>query len=417
MIWNRRWIVLTCVIVALAGAIVYLTQATRSTRAARIYVEQNGPRIMTPNEQAGVMMQTQNFLYTQCELLRSWDFLATVPDELRQRDIDIATMDSFRGEVSYVAWLSGHVSTEVGRRDDIISIYVRSPYAADAPKIANAIVNAFYAYHARESKSNTGKILEVLLNAKNKYEKDLAEKRKAKLEFQTKNGMLALSSVANNPILERLGRLSQALTDVELETLNAQAVYDATKGMMNDPEKIQQLLETRQFKSETQTLRNEFRELKKRLAGLSGNYGPNFPELTSIQGAIRQLNDEMAAEDKKIVDAYLAELEQRLITAKRMEDQIRTQLNEQRAEVMEYNAVSAHFALLQSELESLEKASDAIDQRIKELVVTEDAGPLNIRRVEDAREDDRPVAPARAITMFEALALGLILGCAAGADA
>jgi capsular exopolysaccharide synthesis family protein len=299
----------------------------------------------------------------------------------------------------------------VGKRDDIISIEVRSPYARDAKEIANAIVSAYFKYQSEQNKSNTREILKLLLTQKNKYDQQLATSRAAKLEFQTKNGMLALGPAAqNNPILERLARLSAALTDIELQTLNAQAAYDATKAMTGDPVKIRQLLETRQFKTETESLRREFRELKKRLAGLSGNYGPNFPELSSIQGAIKQLNDEMQQEDKKIVEAYLAELEQRLLTAKRTEDQIRSQLNAQRAEVLEYNSVAAKYELLQSELEGLEKANEAIDERIKELAITEDATPLNIRSVDAARQENTPVEPAKATVLFESLALGGLLG-------
>lgn len=410
MIWRRRWIVLTCLLLSLAGAVIYLMRATPIYNSvARIYVQQTGPRIMG-NDQTAVMMQNQNFLYTQCELLKSFDFLATVPEELRDRGVDISAMDTFRGEVNPVAWLTSHIATGVGRRDDIISIEIRTPFAKDAPVIANAVVNAFFTYHSRENKSNTRKILELLLNQKNKYDAEISQKRAAKLDFQTRNGTLALGDGKDNPILARLARLSQALTDIELETLNAQAAYDATKAMTSDPAKIRQLLETRQFKSETALLRNEFRELKRRLAGLSGAYGPNFPELTAIQASMQQLNDEMVAEDKKIVEAYVAELEQRLLTARRQEEQIRNQLNESKAEFYGYYKISATFEDMQLDLTRLERASETIDQRIKELVITEDAGPLNIKRVEDARVNLSAVAPSKAMVLFQSIGLGLLVG-------
>src|SRR6185295_10079946 len=127
-----------------------------------------------------------------CELLKSFDFLTSVPDELRAMGRDISTMDTFRGEVSPIAWLSGHIATGVGKRDDIISIEIRSEYPKDAADLANAVVRAFVTYHSKESQSNTRKIIELLLNQKNKYDEELSRRRAAKLEFQTKNGMLAL---------------------------------------------------------------------------------------------------------------------------------------------------------------------------------------------------------------------------------
>ncbi len=414
IIWSRRWIVLGCIIVCVAAAVAYLINATPIYESkARLYVTANSPRIMS-SDQSGIMMQNQNFLYTQADLLMSWDLLSTVPDELKKRGIDATAMKTFnseQGPISPIGYLAGgNVSAEVGKRNDIISVRVRSPYSRDARDLTNAVVEAFYSYHSAEQRTSSRRILELLLNQKNKYDHELATKRKAKLDFLRQHRLLAIGTNPQNPTMDRLSKLSAALTEVELDTLQAQAAYEAVKSAMGDPDKIRQLLDTRQFKSETESLRREFRDLKKRLAGLSGQYLPNFPELGAIQFSLKQLNEEMANEDRRVIEAYVSELESRMLTVQRIEEQIRKQLQAQRAEVLGENDKIAQYQILESEIAAIEKSNDAIDSRIKELSLTEEAGPLNIRTVEAARENMNPVAPAKARTLFYGLIGGGMLG-------
>ncbi len=409
VIWQRRWIVLTTILLGLTFAIVYLVRATPIYESrARLTVQPTGPRIM-PNDPAGAAA-SQNFLLTQADVIMSYDLLATVPDELRRMNVDVARLPSFR-DVSPAAFLSGAVIAEVPKRQvDIITIRARSPYPKDAALIATAVVSAFYTYHSNEQQSSAKKVLELLFNEKAKFDKELAERRQAQLEFLRKNRIVATGQSPQNPALERLAKLTAALTETELQTLQAQAAFDATKSVIDDPAKVRQFVETRQFRGDSENLRREFRELRKRLAGMSGQYLPGFPELNSIQASLKTLNEEMALEDKRIVEAHVAELEQRLLASKRLEEQLRATVAAQRGEVLETNDVAAQYQILEAEIASLEKTSDVIDARIKELGVTENAAPLNIRVVEAAREDHLPVHPAKARTIFYGLTGGLMLG-------
>jgi capsular exopolysaccharide synthesis family protein len=119
----------------------------------------------------------------------------------------------------------------------------------------------------------------------------------------------------------------------------------------------------------------------------------------------------MAAEDRKIVEAYVAELEAQVQAAKREEEHVASLLAEQQNEVKQLNTVAAQYSLLQSELDGLERFAEEIYTRIKTLSLTEDAGALNVQMVESAVVDDKPVSPKKATTLF----LALLMGAAAGA--
>jgi len=70
---RRLWIVVLTILVALAAGLAYVKLATpRYESTSRLYVEQNGPRILNDLEE-GVMTQSNQYLYTQAELIKSAD--------------------------------------------------------------------------------------------------------------------------------------------------------------------------------------------------------------------------------------------------------------------------------------------------------------------------------------------------------
>lgn len=406
-IWQRRWVVVSSVAIGLAAAIAYLLAATPIYQSsAKVYVEQSMPRLVA-NDPAAVMSGAQNYLWTQCELIRSRSILEPVAN-----DPAIRSLVTFDAVHDVFGALRERVSAQVGRRDDLITISVRSEIREDAPRIANAIVVAFMRYHETTKRSTSRQLLEILQTQMTRIEDGLAKCRAAMLEFKTKNAGFALGSDRADPSLERLNRLSQALTETQLSTLSAQASHETAKAMMDDPVKARQLLETRQFKSDTAQLRAELRDLQQKLAGMSKNYLPGFPELSAIRASIQQLSDEMAEQDKRTIEAYVAELDARVQAARRNEQQIEALLNAQKSEVLKRNTVAAQYSDLQAEMERLDRARDEIYQGIKSLSMSEDVGALNVRSVEAAVPAAKAVSPDSGTTLGLALLLGGVVGAA-----
>ena len=76
IIYRHRWCVLAVVLTFMAAGFVYILKATPIyTSTCRLYVEESGPRILSPGE--GVVTQSKNYLYTQAELLTSMPIIAS----------------------------------------------------------------------------------------------------------------------------------------------------------------------------------------------------------------------------------------------------------------------------------------------------------------------------------------------------
>ena len=182
MIWRRRWIVLLSTGACLAAAGAYLRWATPLyTSTAQVYVEQTGPRIIADDE--GVMAQSKNYLYTQCKLIESKPILSAALEQPALKDLR-----TFAGAPSCIARARGLLEVAVGTKDDIISISFDSPYPEEAAKLANAVVDAYVAYHASQRRDTAVEVLKILEKEKRRSETELATKLQEVVQFKQDTG-------------------------------------------------------------------------------------------------------------------------------------------------------------------------------------------------------------------------------------
>lgn len=81
------------------------------------------------------------------------------------------------------------------------------------------------------------------------------------------------------------------------------------------------------------------------------------------------------------------------------------------SQIRKQNELIAQYTLLQSDWERTKKLCDILDDRIKEINITEDTGALNINILEVARAAEKPSAPKKGRVVAIAIVIGSILGC------
>ena len=122
-----------------------------------------------------------------------------------------------------------------------------------------------------------------------------------------------------------------------------------------------------------------------------------------IDGATTQRDQELAG-------AQLAVLEQQYLACQETEQELVERCQQERQQTLDLNKQVAQFTILQSEYDQTRKLCDILDERLREIGVTEDTGALNITILEAARPADNPSAPNRTRAMGLALCLGLMAG-------
>ncbi len=408
---RHRWTILLTTVLFLVAAFVYILKATPIyTSTSRIYVEQNIPRIIGDFE--GIMTRSKNYLYTQAEMLKSTPIAGEVAD-----DPQISRFRTFNGVDNVTAYLKSNLVISVGKKDDIISVAFDSPYPQEAAGVVNTVVDSYIKYHSLRKQTAVSKVLDILQKEKVKRDKELSDKYEEMVQFTRENGVVSFDNQGGNVVFQKLIKLSEALTEAQLMTIKAQADYKAVKAIADEPAQVKQFaaalptVGVRIFINDTETqLQSELRNAKIELKNTRYHVTEDHPAVKALHTKIDYIKSDLKAEMKKFADTYIEVMRQRWRTAKQKEQTLLTSFQIQRRQAQDSGVKAAEYSMLQSELGRTERICKILDDRIKELNVTEDTGALNISILEVARPATGPSRPQKTRIMTIALVLGLMLG-------
>jgi capsular exopolysaccharide synthesis family protein len=393
IVWRQRRLIAYSVGVCLLLGVVYLCLAPRRyTANASLYVQKMSP--MT-GEKAAPPSEEDNFLYTQCEMLKSTPIIALA---LGMPGVD--DMQTFDGVHNKIAYLKKNLSVDVGRKDDLITISLDAPSAKEAEQIVGGVVEAYLAYQAKQKRSTAGDVMAILEREKDRRDQERAEKDKQIIALKQSTNTLSFDSDKNNLTMQRLQALSTALTAAHLDTLSAKSAYDdAYRAIAKDPELVKQANDSTVVLSsqDEDLLRAEMFTLEQRVR--ERGYGSSHP--TALR--LRELRA-----------AYVGALKNRWDDAKKREADLQTSFDEQQHLAMEMTAKADEYQRLADDVKRLEASSDALDNRIKEVALMANEGALNTTVVEPAAAEDAPTSPRAGRTLVVALGAGLLLGIALG---
>ncbi len=410
ILWHR-WTILLTTAGFLIAALIYIIKATPIyTSESRVYVEQSGPKII--NEYEGIMTRSNNYLNTQGELIRSTPILSEVA-----QDSQITNMKSFTNVDNLLGYLKRYLRVTIGEKDDIISVSFDSPYPPEAAAVVNAVMDSYVNYQSSQKRSTVTEVLKILQKEKVKRDQGLSDKFAEMLQFTRDNGIVSFDNKNGNVVFDRLTKLSNALTETQLVTLNAKADYEAALGMADEPEKIRQFaglsagiaVQVSGNEKESQ-LKTELRQAELELQETLNHCTEDHPSVQAIRTKIKRINQEIDDNNKKFTEAYIEVMRLRYVSAKAKEDELAASFEQQHRAAQELGIKAAEYTVLQSELQRAERVCEILDNRIKELNVTEDTGALNISILEVARPARSPSKPQKARIMTMAMVLGLIIG-------
>jgi len=197
--------------------------------------------------------------------------------------------------------------------------------------------------------------------------------------------------------------------------MNAKADYEATKSIANEPAKIKQFAAAtagvRLFVNDRETqLLSELREAEVKLKNARYHCTEDHPSIQAIHVKIDHMKRQLDEQAKEFAEAYVEVMRLRWMTAKEREDELWASFDNQRQAAQDLGIKATEYSVLQSELNRAERICEILDDRIKELNVTEDVGALNISILEVAHPASSPSAPRRTRVMSMALVLGLMFG-------
>jgi len=410
---RRRWTVLVTTVLALAGGFLYLQYTTPLyTSTSKVLVEQTGPQIFE-RDTSGVIARWDKYLYTQAEQLQSTPILLAA-----LKTLGTAKLETWANVNNPMAVLRSNLEVLVGRKDEIISVSFVSPYPEEAAQIVNTLVDCYISAHEQRKRSTLGEVVRILKDERTKRNEDLLAKLQKMMEFTQRNEGLALGTDQDtNVIVRELERLSAALTDAQLATLEGRSFYEAVRKMADNPSGLRQLAEARHAQwiyaatsDQSSSLRAELKRMECDKADLLQALKTDHPAITALDTEIRRTRGQLAELDEEYARGLLAAAEQQYLAARERERELQRHVDEQRQQAVQLNKQITEYILLQSDYQQTTKLCDLLDNSIQRLDVSTEVGALNISILDTAVPALKPSHPQKARSMSVALALGLLVG-------
>jgi capsular exopolysaccharide synthesis family protein len=298
------------------------------------------------------------------------------------------------------------------RETRLIDISYRLTDPRLAAKIVNTISETFVLQNLEkktETSNTTGSYLEKRIA---ELQSTNRGKEEQLINYAKSHQILSLDE-SQNVVVERLAGLNKQLLVAENERKLAEAAYKASL----QPGAAEALAEGGADMVPSATRLTTEAGLK--LAELKQKRAELLVENTEKWPAVREIDKQIAVIEKQVSDARTrattvvsTNLATRYRQALATEVALRKSYDQQRAETLTQNEAAVNYRIIQQEIETNKSLLDGLLQRTKENDVVMAGTPNNIRVVDYAIPQKRPVAPRR--TLIVGLSLLVSLGCGVG---
>lgn len=359
---------------------------------------------------------------------------------------------------------------------DFISITFRSPNLFDNGVIVNNLVDTYDATTRAKSGERANRAVELLDVERNRLTEDLRVAVQAVTNKRKENGILSFAGDRSNIIYETLGKLSGELTNAEMALIVARADYDWMQSLRAKEERgallelaklrVRAMLPTAMevqasdgrrivrtaevdplaaLEQAEQINEQQISEAQLKLDLMRATRRPDHPDVVAAQLELDMLQNRLAerlakAQDRynrrekkldeadetsasklaelqkkqedQLIGAYVAEVERVYRQSEYSRGQIKDAFDKQRELAYDLNKVAAEYAMLEGDQKRIEALIARIDDRIKEIPVSQNTNAVIVDVLERAKPapTDAPVAPK----WYQWILAGMLGGMASG---
>ena len=414
---KRRWVVIACVVIALAyGFYKSYTQPRIYDASGKIEVRSGASQEFKVDPvQALGGDNSSNKMAAEVVILQSDSLLFTVATEL-----DLANNPDFLGgrkptshqslsnltvREATLRRLHSELKVQLVPKTDIIRLGYSSLNANLSADIVNRVV-ADYIQRSYETRYlSTQRVSQWLSGQLDDLKRQVETSQQQMLDLQRKLGMLGLDP-SKNQNATTLEDLSVAVAQARIARILAESRYREMSTM--DPNSIEDSIDASHGATQpalTQ-LRTTIATAKAALADLQANLGPNHPQVKAQKANLEALQKEQDLEQNRL----LAQAKENFIIAKASEERILESLDAQKTEAYKMRDDLVEYTLRQREFESNRTLYEGLLQRLRTAGVEAGLESLSIDIVDPAVPAAAPTLKPKSTILLTALVVGSIFG-------
>src|SRR6267142_1813030 len=221
----------------------------------------------------------------------------------------------------------------------------------------------------------------------------------ARIAYERQNQIWTLDD-KQNITTQRLGDVNKELTEAQSERMKKESLYQFAKAGNLDA--VPQV----QSNSALVDLLKKRTEVSSQYADALSQYGPNFPKVQRLQAQLKEADDSIEREKKKILDVLESDYQE----VRQRETLLTQRLDQQKAEANQMAEKLVEYNILKREAEANKSLYDGLMTKLKETAISQGLRSSNIRVVDPAMIPSTPARPAKARNVMLAFLVGLVGG-------
>jgi polysaccharide biosynthesis transport protein len=412
LLLDKSWLIVSCVVLAVIAAAVYVQRAPRVYEAVTtVQVEQEDAHVIKAEQVVSEDMRGLDILNTVAQKLCNDALLQQVleTNHLMPPEGSLVSGDSkplTREET--ITRFSHDVKTTLRRNTRLIDTTVRSTDPQRAARLANSLIEIYLEDDALMQHTTTGSAHSSLQKEADEERKKLEASERALQVYRETNGAMSLEQ--NQDIVTPvLLDLSKRLTQSKANLIEAGGAYSnsltmttnidglmAYTNVMSDPEVIQ-------ISKDVATHENDFVVIRQR-------YREKHPKYIFAAASLEGLREQQALTALKVrsrIQESLRIAYENAVTAK---EGLEAQLRDAKTSTTQLNDVAVQYNILSHEQESDKAQYESTISRLRETKAETELTPERIHVIQPALVPELPASPKIKLIF----ALALIGGLGAG---
>jgi polysaccharide biosynthesis transport protein len=401
--WLAACMVFVLIVAGVVGTSLLLPRKYTATAAVLVDMKSNDPIAGL----ASVNGMPLGYIATQADIIQSPRVAQRVVRELRlneSAELRSQWVQDGDGAGTFEGWLVDALKTKLDVKPSRESSVINVSYTSPDPKFSAALANAFvqaYLDTTLDLRVDPAKQYSNFFDSRSKELREAVEKAQAKLSAYQKEHGITASDERYDVETARLNELSSQL--VAQQALSADASSrqeEARKGAGQLADVINNPV--------VSGLRSELSRQEAKLQELSIRQGDAHPQVVEMRASIAELRSRVDAESRRVVGSI--NINNSINQAR--ESEVRGALSSQRARVMQIKQQRDEAMVLQRDVESAQRAYDAVASRLTQSSLESQTKQTNTALLAAATEPTRHSSPNLTLNTLLAVFMGAMFAVA-----
>ncbi len=405
ILWARRRLVFfTFLATVLTATVVSLLLPEEYSASTAVVVD-----VKSPDPIAGVVLpglMAPGYMATQVDIINSDRVAMRVVKNLKldeNPNIREQWQEATEGKGQLTPWLvdllQKKLDVKPSRESNVITIGYAGANAGFAATMANAFAQAYIDVNLELRLEPARQSAQWFDSQMQQYRERLDKAQAALSEQQQKSGIVATD--------ERLDYETQKLNELstQLTVAQAQSTDSSSKRKTGHADTLPEVMQS----GLVNQLKSEVAIREARLKELAGNYGQNHPQYLRASAELAELKAKLGGEIGRISSS----IGTAGTISKQKEAELVASVNAQKLKILELKKQRDEISLLVREVESAQRAFDAVSQRTTQTRLESQSIQTNLSILNPATEPLKPAKPKVLLNILVSIFLGTLLGVGA----